>query len=186
MVSGATLPVITGLAIGIGLIVVFSIFFTPSLMDSNDSNSAVPVEDAEEINFGVALPERDIIVKKGETIMVPVTIETLGNVEIVLSLSIEPGSPDIEVPDSSELMLSLDNENVVLSRDNIAQGKARMGDNVIIGDGWVITDAGFLTITASPTATNGTYEYVVEARYAGHVGGNAMGSGQLLTVTVAD
>lgn len=188
MISDATLPaaVITGLAVGVGFVVIFSIFFTPSLMNSNGSKSAVPIEEAEEINFVVAIPERDMIVKKGETVRVPVTIETLGNVEIVLSLSIMPGAPDIVVPDASELALSLDKECVALTKDNIAQGKARIGDNIIIGYGWVITDAGFLTITTSPTATDGTYGYIVEARYAGHPGGVGMVSGQLFTVTVKD
>jgi hypothetical protein len=88
-----TLSVITGLAVGIGFVVVFSIFFTSSLMKSDDSNSAVTLGEAGHtisVDFGVALPERDMIVKKGETVRVPVTIETLGNVEKVLSLSIMP------------------------------------------------------------------------------------------------
>jgi hypothetical protein len=189
MVSDATLPaaVISGLAVGIGFVVVFSIFFTPSLMNSDGSNSTVPVEEAEEIDFTVALPERDMIVKKGETVRVPVTIETMGNLEIVLGLSITPYTMDREAPDVGQLALSLDKESVVLSKDNIAQGKARVGDNIIAGYGWVITDAGFLTITASPTATGGTYgEYIVEARYAGHVGGVGIVSGKLITVTVTD
>ena len=186
MTSDATLPaaVITGLAVGIGFVVVFSIFFTPSFMNSNGSNSAVILGEAGQsisIDFGVALPERDMVVKKGETVRVPVTIETKGNVEKVLSLSIMPGALDIEVPDASELALSLDKESVVLSKDNIAQGKARINDY-----GWVITDAGFLTITASPTATGGTYEYIVEANYPGEPGILGMGSGQLFTVTVTD
>ena len=48
MADDATLPaaVITGLAVGIGFVVVFSIFFTPSLMDRNGSDSAVPTESA--------------------------------------------------------------------------------------------------------------------------------------------
>src|SRR5881628_3779154 len=103
-----------------------------------------------------------MIVKKGETVRVPVTIETLGSLEIVLDLSISPApiEPDNEVADSSELALSLDKESVVLSKDNLANGKARMGDNITIGSEWVITYAGFLTITASPTATTGgPYEY---------------------------
>ncbi len=179
MFRGTTLPAVTGLAIGVGLVVVFSIFFTPSLK-SNDSNSTVQVEEATETNFGVAL-QRDMIVKKGETIMVPVTIETLGTLELVLDLSVIPYTADIEAPDTGELALSLDNNRVVLTKDNIAQGKARVGDNIMIGHGWVITDAGFLTITASPTAAAGTYEYVVETNYA-----NTMGSGQLITVTVMD
>ena len=184
-------PVIVGLAVGIGCVVVFSIFFTPSLMNSSGSNSAVTLGEAGqtiEIDFGVALPERDMIVKKGETVRVPVTIETQGNVEKVLSLSVMPYTFDgSEVADASRLRLSLDRESVVLSEDNIAQGKARMGDNIIIGYGWVITDAGFLTITASPTATGGTYEYIVEAHWAGEPGGTGgMGSGKLITVTVTD
>lgn len=194
MVSDATLPaaVITGLAVGIGFVVVFSIFFTPSFMDSDVSDSAVTLGEAGQtisIDFGVALPERDIIVKKGETVRVPVTIETLGSLEIVLGLSVIPGiieTPDREAPDAGELALSLDKESVALSKDDIAQGKARMGDNIITGYGWVITDAGFLTITASPTATGGTYEYIVEARYAGEPGGVGLGTGQLITVTVTD
>lgn len=193
MTSVAALPaaVISGLAGGIGFVVVFSIFFTPSSMSSDGSNSAVTLGEAEQtlsIDFGVALPERDMIVKKGETVRVPVTIETKGNLEIVLGLSIMPGpiAPDNEVPDASELALSLDKESVVLSKDNIAQGKARVGDNMIIGYGWVITDAGFLTITASPTAPGGTYEYIVEASYAGEPGGVGTVSGQLITVTVTD
>jgi len=185
MFKGSAAPAIAGLAVGIGFVVVFSVFLTPSLVSSNGSNPAVRVEEANEINFVVAL-ERDMIVKKGETVRVPVTIETPGNLKLVLGLSIEPGAPDIEVPHASELVLSLDNESIVLSRDNIAQGKARIGDNIVIGYGWLITDAGFLTITASPTATSGTYEYIVEARYAGHPGGTGIVSGQLITVTVAD
>lgn len=59
MPRDATLPaVITGLAVRIGYVVVFSILFTPSL-NSNDSNSAVPVEAAKEISFGVALERPD-------------------------------------------------------------------------------------------------------------------------------
>ena len=186
MTSDATLTgaVISGLAVGIGFVVMFSIFFTPSLMNGNGSSSAVPVEDARRpnvIDFTVALAERDMVVKRGEMLRVPVTIETKGNLEIVLDLSIMPGAPDIEVPDASELALSLDKESVVLSKDNIAQGKARMGDNITTGYGWVITDAGFLTITASPTATSGTYEYIVEANYA-----HTKVSGKLITVTVTD
>lgn len=111
----------------------------------------------------------------------PVTIETLGTLEIVLDLSVMPYTGDRQAPDASELALSLDYEKVVLSKDNIAEGKARVGDNIIIGYGWGITDAGFLTITASPTATLGTYEYIVEANYT-----HTMGSGQLITVTVTD
>ena len=191
MIGDATLTgaVISGLAVGIGFVVMFSIFFTPSLMNGNGSSSAVPVEDARRqnvIDFTVALAERDTVVKRGEMLRVPVTIETKGNLEIVLDLSIMPGAPDIEVPDASELALSLDKESVVLSKDNIAQGKARMGDNITTGYGWVITDAGFLTITASPTATGGTFEYIVEASNAGHPGGTGMVTGQLITVTVTD
>lgn len=191
MASDVTLQlaVIAGLAVGIGVVVIFSISFTPSLMNSTGSSSPIPVEDAKEINFVVALPERDIIVKKGETVRVPVTIETLGNLEIVLGLSVVPGiieTPDDEVPDTSELALSLDKESVVLSKDNIVQGKARLGDNIVIGYGWVITDAGFLTVMASPTATGGTFEYIVEARYADHPGGTGIVSGQLITVTVTE
>jgi hypothetical protein len=145
------------------------------------------IEEAERVDFGVALPERDIVVKKGETVKVPVTIETLGNLEIVLNLAIEPGkieTPDDEVPDASELALSLDRESVVLTRDNIAKGKARIGDNIEIGSGWLITDVGFLTITALPTAASGTHEYVVTATYTGHSGGTGIGTGQLIAVTV--
>jgi hypothetical protein len=184
LASGSTLPVITGLAVGIGFVVVFSIFFTPSLMDSDGSDSAVVLGKEGQtisIDFSVALPERDMIVKKGESLMVPVTIETLGNLEIVLDLSIEPGALDIEVPDPNELALSLDKESVALSKDNIAQGKARINDY-----GWVITDAGFLTITASPTAAGGPYEYIVLARYAGEPGGVGTVSGQLITVIVTE
>jgi hypothetical protein len=90
------------------------------------------------------------------------------------------------VPHAGELSLTLDRESVVLSEDNIAEGKARMGDNITIGYGWVITDAGFLTIAAAPTATSGTFEYIVEANWAGKLGGGGMGSGQLITVTVMD
>ena len=147
------------------------------------------IEEAQEINFVVVLPERDMFVKKGETVRVPVTIETLGNLEIVLGLSVIPGiiaTPDDEVPEASELALSLDRESVVLTRDNIAKGKARVGDNMIIGYGWLITDAGFLTMTASPTATGGTFEYIVEARYAGLPGGTGEVSGQLITVTITE
>jgi len=122
-----------------------------------------------------------MIVKKGETVRVPVTIETFGNVEKVLSLSIMPHWTDSEVPDASELALFLDKESVALSEDNMAQGKARITDY-----GLVITDAGFLTITASPAATGGTYEYIVEANYAGEPGVGGMGAGQLVTVTVMD
>lgn len=193
MTSDALLPaVISGLAVGIGFVVLFSIFFSPSL-SSNTTNSAVTLGEEGQtisIEFGVALADRDIIVRKGETVRVPVTIETLGNVEKVLDLSIvsapiEPDSPG--VADASELALSLDNESVVLSKDNIAEGKARMGDNIEIGYGWVITDAGFLTITASPTARGGTYEYIVEANWAGEPGGfGGMGAGQLITVTITD
>jgi hypothetical protein len=179
--NSAIAPSIAGLAVGIGFVVMLSIFFTPPLMNSGGSNSPLPVEEVEEVNFGVALPERDIVVKRGETVRVPVTIETLGSVEIVLGLSVMPYTSDIEAPDASELALFLDKESIVLSKDNISQGKARIGDNITIGYGWVITDAGFLTITASPTAPIGTYEYVVEANYA-----NTMGSGQLITVTVTD
>jgi hypothetical protein len=192
MTTDATLhaAVIAGLAVGIGFVIVFSIFSTPSLMNSDGSDSAVTLGKAGQtisVDFGVALPERDMIVKKGETVRVPVTIETMGNLEKVLSLSIMPYTFDREAPDAGQLALSLDKESVVLSKDNIAQGKARMGDNIIIGYGWVITNAGFLTITASPTATTGgPYEYIVEARYAGEVGGVGMGSGQLFTVTVTD
>lgn len=58
-----------------------------------------------------------------------------------------PGFPDLPLylSEHSELALSLDKESVVLSKDNIAQGKARMGDNVEIGYGWVIIDTGSLT-----------------------------------------
>ena len=66
MTSDATLTgaVISGLAVGIGFVVMFSIFFTPSLMNGNGSNSAVPVEDARRpnvIDFTVALTERDMV-----------------------------------------------------------------------------------------------------------------------------
>src|SRR5206468_1402061 len=103
-----TLPaaVVTGLAVGIGFVVVFSIFFTPSLMNSNGSDSAVILGEAGQtisIDFGVALPERDMIVKKGETLRVPVTIQTKGNVEKVLSLSIMPYTMDREAPDANQL-----------------------------------------------------------------------------------
>lgn len=187
--SVAIVPVIAGLAVGIVFVVGFSIFFTsPPLMNSSASNSPIVLGEEGQtifIDFSVALPERDMVIKKGETVRVPVTIETQGSVEKVLSLSIMPQS---NVPDASELALSLDNESVVLSEDNIANGKARMGDNIAIGYGWVITDAGFLTITAAPTAaTGGPYEYVVEANWAGEPGGTGgMGSGQLITVTVTD
>lgn len=182
--SSDELPVIAGLTVGIGFVVAFSIFFTPSLMNSDgSSNSAVVLgEEGQtiEIDFGVALPERDMVVKKGETIRVPVTIETRGSVEKVLSLSLMPYTFDSSET-AGDLVLSLDRETVVLSEDDIAQGKARINDY-----GWVITDAGFLTITASPTATNGTFEYIVEASWAGEPGGTGMGSGQLITVTVTD
>lgn len=188
MTSDAALPaaVISGLVVGIGFVVVFSIFFTPSSMNSDDSNSSVILGEAGQIlsiDFGVALPERDMIVNKGEMVRVPVTIETLGNVEKVLSLSITPYTVDREAPDAGQLALSLDKESVLLSKENIAQGKARINDY-----GWVITDAGFLTITASPTAApGGTYEYIVEARDApSDPGSLGMGSGQLITVTVTD
>ena len=190
MTSDLTLPaaVISGLAVGFGFVLVFSIFFTSSLINSNGSNSPVVLGETGQtisIDFGVALPERDMIVKKGETVRVPVTIESIGNLEIVLDLSVNPApiEQDNEVLDASELALSLDEKSVALSRDNLAKGKARMGDNITIGYRWVITDAGFLTITASPTATGGTYEYIVEANYAGDPG---IGSGQLITVTVTD
>lgn len=189
----AVAPVIAGLAVGIGFVVLFSLFFTPSVTNSSGNNSAVILgEEGQtiEIDFGVAIAERDIAVKKGETVRVPVTIETFGNVEKVLSLSITPSpiEPDTKVPDAGQLALALDNESVVLSKDNIAKGKATMGDNVRIGYGWVITDAGFLTITASPTAaTGGPYEYIIEAHWAGEPGDfGGMGSGQLFTVTVTE
>lgn len=194
MTNDAAMPaIIAGLGVGIGFIVVFSAFFTPSLTTSSGSKSPLILgEEGQtiEIDFGVALPERDIIVKKGETVRVPVTIETQGNVEKVLSLSISPTpiEPDTKLPEEGQLALSLDNERVVLSADNIAKGKARMGDNITIGDDWVITDAGFLSITVSPTAaTGGPYEYIIEAHWAGEPGDfGGMGSGQLITVTIAD
>ena len=65
MTSDATLTgaVISGLAVGIGFVVTFSIFFTPSL-NGNCSSSAVPIEDARRpnvIDFTVALTERDMV-----------------------------------------------------------------------------------------------------------------------------
>ena len=123
-----------------------------------------------------------MIVKTGETLRAPITIESRGSAERMLSLSIRDAAPDIDLPDAGELVLSLDTESVVLSEDNIARGEARINEH-----GWMITDAGFLIITASPTARGGTYEYIVEANWAGEPGGfYGTGSGQLITVTVAD
>jgi hypothetical protein len=88
---------------------------------------------------------------------VPVRIETQGSIEKVLTLSLRPHETGIETPDVSGLALALDRESVVLSEDNISHGSARMGDDITIGYGWVLTDAGYLTITPSPTATAGTF-----------------------------
>jgi|SRR5690606_762828 len=110
------LPVITGLAVGIGFVVVFSIFFTPSLLRDNTSSSAAPIGEVVGssevifVDFAVTLPERDIVVKKGETVKIPITVETFGNVEKILRFSIVPRSQE---PDATELALSLENESVV-------------------------------------------------------------------------
>jgi hypothetical protein len=188
MADGRTSPVIVGLAVGIGFVAVFSVFLT-SPLGRKGSNSAVTLGEEGQtifIDFGVSLPERDIIIKKGETTSVPVTIETQGSIEKVLSLSIRSHETGTEAPDPGGLSLALDRESVVLSEENIAQGSARMGDNVTIGYGWMVTDAGYLTIAASPTATDGTFEYIVEANWEGKPGEDGMGSGQLFTVTVTD
>ncbi len=95
----------------------------------------------------------------------------------MLSLSIIAQS---DVPGPSELELSLDKESIVLSKEDIAQGKAR--DN---GFGRLLRDAGFLTVSASPIATAGTYEYGLEASYEGN-GGDGMGAGQAFRVTVIE
>lgn len=69
--TSALPAVIAGLAVGIGFVVVFSIFFTPSMMNSDGSSSAVTLGEEGQtihIDFTISLPERDMIVKKGETV----------------------------------------------------------------------------------------------------------------------
>jgi len=127
------------------------------------------------VDFSPSLKEQDIVVMKGQTVKIPVMIESGKDTEKVLSLSIISRS---DVPDSSELELSLDNGRIVLSKDDIAQGKAQ--DN---GFGRLLRDAGFLTISASSTAKAGTYEYGLEASSEGD-GGDGMGAGQAFRVTV--
>jgi hypothetical protein len=67
--------VISGLAVGAGFVVVFSILFTASLSNDGSDSPIMLGEEGQsiEIDFGVAL-ERDIVVKKGEALRVPVTI----------------------------------------------------------------------------------------------------------------
>ena len=181
MTSQDNIPaVIAGLAVGIGFVVVFSLLSAPSLIDSGNSSAAVTGETGQEIliDFSIGLAERDMIVKTGEILRAPITIESRGSAERMLSLSIRYAA---DLPDAGELVLSLDTESVVLSEDNIAQGEAWINEH-----GWMITDAGFLIITASPEATVGTYEYIIEANWDGEPGGVGMGSGQLFTVTVVD
>jgi hypothetical protein len=104
-------------------------------------------------------------------------IESDRDTEKVITLQILPQS---DVPDRTELALNLDYESIALSMDNIASGKAK--DN---GFGRLLTEAGFLTVTASPTVRTGTYEYGLEANYQAD-GGDGMGAGQLFRVTVLD
>lgn len=62
-----------------------------------------------------------------------------------------------------------------------AQGKAQ--DNA---SGRLLRDAGFLTVSASPTVKVGTYDYRLEASYEDVASGGGMGTGQLFRVTVVE
>lgn len=97
-------------------------------------------------------------------------IESDRETEKVISLSIMPRS---EVPDSSELALSLDKDSMVLSRDDVAQDT---------GSGRLLRDAGFLIVSASSNARAGTYEYGLEA--SSYQDGDGMGAGVIFRVTV--
>jgi hypothetical protein len=130
------------------------------------------------VDFSPILAEKDIVVKNGQTVKIPIMIESSKETEKVLKLSIIAQS---DVPDSDELQLSLDNESIVLSKDDIAQGKAQ--DN---GFGRLIRDAGFLTVSASPIAKAGTYSYGLEARYEGEGGSDGMGAGEVFRVTILE
>lgn len=129
------------------------------------------------IDFSPIIGEQDIIVNKGQTVKIPVMIESDKETEKVLTLSIIPSG---DVPDSSQLQLSFDKDSIVLSKDDIMQGKARDS-----GYGRLIRDVGFLIVSASPSTKAGTYSYGLEANYEGN-GGDGMGAGEVFRVTVVE
>lgn len=171
--GSTTVPVIAGLAVGIAFIATFSVLGFP--MQQRVDSTQQPVAEEVFIDFSVTLAEQDIVVKKGQTVKVPILIESGKETEKVLSLSIIARG---DVPDSSELQLSLDKDSVVLSKSDINEQQATGSGDLIIRDG------GFLTVTASPTAKAGTYEYGLEASYEDASGG--MGAGQLFRVTIVE
>jgi hypothetical protein len=69
--------------------------------------------------------------------------------------------PYSEVPDMSELTLSLDKQTVVVSPDDNTQE---------LTPNRVIREVAFLTVSASPTVKGGIYEYTLEADYQGEKG----------------
>lgn len=191
--NNPAIPVIAGLAVGIAFVVSFS-SLSSLLPIRNDS--AFPVEpntmpeeqiegiDSDSvdltslpnyIDFSVSLPEIDIILKKGETVKIPVLIESDRQTEKVLTLSVMPYSEETlsviysEVP---ELALSLDKQTVVVSKDDITQE---------LTPSRVIREVALLTVSASHTIKAGTYEYLLEANYQ-----HMKGAGQLFRVTVLD
>lgn len=191
--NDTAIPVIAGLAVGIAFVVLFS--SSSSLLPvRNDSAfsvepNTIPEEQIEGIDsdsvdltslpnyidFSVSLPEADIILKKGETVKIPVLIESDRQTEKVLALSVMPYS-DLSIMPYSEviegLALSLDKQTVVVSKDDITQE---------LTPSRVIREVTLLTVSASPTIKAGTYEYFLEANYQ-----HQKGAGQLFRVTVLD
>jgi len=108
--NNTAIPVTAGLAVGIAFVVLFSTL-SSLLPVRNDSAFSVepntmPEEQIEGIDsdsvdltslpnyidFGVSLPEIDIFLKKGETVKIPVLIESDRQTEKVLTLSVMPYS----------------------------------------------------------------------------------------------
>lgn len=207
MTNGEIVPVVVGLAIGIAFVGLFSAFSTSLPITSNHSPSSVNAEivpdwqvievevvdsglespsiagqeevvaeEAVHVDFSAMLAEQDIVVKKGQTVKIPILIESERETEKVLSLSIIARS---DVPDSTEIELSLDKGSVVLSKNDIK-------DQEQSGSGRVIRDAGFLIISTSTTAKAGTYEFGLEASYEDNASGEGMGTGQVFRVTIVE
>lgn len=136
-----------------------------------------------EFPFSVDIDQRDIELKKGETLKKMVLVESPKDAEFDLSLAVYPYDENLG-PLLNQATTDDKNPDVTLDKTEVAISKI----STVVMDlapGTAMKDSGASIIIAVPAdATPGSYTYLIEAKSPPDADGLVSVAGKLFTVTV--
>lgn len=127
-------------------------------------------------------PAVDVAV--GETVMIPLQIQTFNNATLSLELKVYPLSSNVEgVEDLQTGVVSIPGLIVILDKTSAAVSSDDVVNNKVqdTGNGWGVREIANLTVSALETAKPGTYDFEILVQQEIEYGG---GHGEIYPIQI--